>query len=1530
MAVVEVCRGMLINRSWFLQLLFVSALLVASILPVSAQTPQGICGRTVLVQIAILDSIASLDSADRENTCRLVTTAQLNGIRGGGDPERLVDLSNTGLSSLETGDFVGLNGIYRLGLGGNSNDDITVRDTNTLTTLPSDVFDGLDAVRVLVLRGTTLATLSRENFDGLSALTTLVLSNNKINTLDVRDTFQDIEDNTNLNRIDLQGNTGAPFAVAYVLKKTASSGVNPATIRATLPSSYVATSLRSGLARLSVTGGTLQVGSGAPATSVTVAANTDVTVRATGADPVVVTALAPAATQTPVRGMVVGDAVATLTAIDGASANTPATGTLAVTGTLQTGEDLTVALASPADTTDLLPDPLVLTYQWQRSADQAFTTPIDIPSSNNMIYRLTSDDGGHYIRVVVSFNDMRGFTESFTSDPTSAEISSPATGQPTITGNPAVPATLRAEVGGIADANGLGTFSYQWQRNDMADFSGTTTPLGTSDRYQLIDADAGNYINVVVSFTDGAGNDEMVTSAAVLISTTPSTNAEPTGKPAIAGIPYVGSLLTASPGDIADANNLPTDPNDFSYQWHRGDTSSGAFTAIALATNNTYTLADADQGKFIRVVVSFTDGIGTAETVESDTTVQIRARINQLPSGAPEISGIGAMGERLTVDTSGIADANGLGTFSYQWQRSDHVDFASPISIAGATDDTYILQSDDAGMYIRVSVSFTDGALNDEMVPSNAIGFAGTDLCDRTPAVQTAILSRLSPADCVTVTTLQLGGLTGTLTLPSDAGLTALKAGDFAGLNRLAGITIDGANSVPVLIDGLFSDLGNLTSLVMSGVDLVTIPSGAFTGLSALTTLNLANNGIESLPEGVFDGLSALTTLNLEGNDGAPFSIAPYTIVNITSGGSPLQVTLELRLPSYVTSAQRSQMAALSLMPATGGTLSATSLVASTPSTPSRFTVTQAGDSGVEVRAVPSDGSLPDQGIALVAAQPVSLFNSAATGVPAITGTAMSGQRLAVDTSSIADVNGLGAFSYRWHKGDAGGFTQSEQTRIDGATASEYVLTDDDVDAYVRVVVSFTDGVGSAEERASAATAKVGGALFTTQTMSAVEAIADLSTATAFTSAVSSFLDSPSAGLSIDGQSAGSRWQSVLRALVPTGDSSGQCLPSESDKYERLLSSSTTLSSPCNSFDQDELGRRLRQATEVGDIALALLNPQSGIDLWLHATSYEVSGTPQLKDNSTLNYEGDGMLAYLGLAFRAGKRVRFGFTFGTSESSVDLALVSGGTSNDNVSRNLMFNSGFIDYRMGERAQYSLRIVLGQGSGDAEITLVDDDSGDIRKGTADADLSFATLSFSREFDLSDNWQIVSLASWATSRGETDAVTLTGDGIADIQSESGSSSATEFKLELDARLIFGRNHNLTFGGALRQSTGDLGDSAAADLITRYQGGRLNLQMQKQIAGSKNEIDTFSLEFALARPKAKSRNRFGFTLGTDYNRSSSYYEPLGDVRRGPLSLGYFGRLSYGFGKENTAGSGLLSTRLRLNQDGEASSDLNLNIRF
>jgi cadherin-like protein/surface protein with Ig-like domain/K319-like protein/FG-GAP repeat protein/PKD domain-containing protein/VCBS repeat protein len=85
----------------------------------------------------------------------------------------------------------------------------------------------------------------------------------------------------------------------------------------------------------------------------------------------------------------------------------------------------------------------------------------------------------------------------------------PPVGLPTITGTATQGQTLTADVSGISDADGLNIFSYQWWRDSGA------VPGAAGTSYTLTDADVGAQISVVVSYTDGGGTNERLTSDAV-------------------------------------------------------------------------------------------------------------------------------------------------------------------------------------------------------------------------------------------------------------------------------------------------------------------------------------------------------------------------------------------------------------------------------------------------------------------------------------------------------------------------------------------------------------------------------------------------------------------------------------------------------------------------------------------------------------------------------------------------------------------------------------------------------------------------------------------------------------------------------------------------------------------------------------------------------------------------------------------------------------------------------------------------------
>ena len=181
------------------------------------------------------------------------------------------------------------------------------------------------------------------------------------------------------------------------------------------------------------------------------------------------------------------------------------------------------------------------------------------------------------------------------------------------------------------------------------------------------------------------------------------------GQPTIGGTAQVGETLMADTTGIADEDGLEN--VSFSYQWFAGD------AEISGETDASYTLVADDEGKTIKVQVSFTDDAGNYEILTSAATEVVAARPNTAATGRPTISGTVRVGEVLTADTTGIGDADGVTnvSYSYQWVVTDG---GAYLDISGETGATYTLVAIDRGLYIQVRVSFTDDAGNREKLTS--------------------------------------------------------------------------------------------------------------------------------------------------------------------------------------------------------------------------------------------------------------------------------------------------------------------------------------------------------------------------------------------------------------------------------------------------------------------------------------------------------------------------------------------------------------------------------------------------------------------------------------------------------------------------------------------------------------------------------------------------------------------------------------------------------------------------------------------
>jgi hypothetical protein len=729
-----------------------------------------------------------------------------------------------------------------------------------------------------------------------------------------------------------------------------------------------------------------------------------------------------------------------------------------ITGTVTEDQTLAANTGGISDADGLA----TFSYQWLRNG-------ANIPSGTGSTYTLGDADVGTQISVQVGYTDGQGTDESLTSAQTAAvaNVNDTPSGVPVITGTATENQILTADPSGVADADGLGVFSYQWLRN------GANIAGATASTYMLGAVDVGSWISVQVSYTDGRGMNESLTSATV--GPVVNFNAIPVGAPMITGTPAEDQMLTADVSGISDADGL----GPFSYQWLRNG------VAIGGATNTTYSLGDVDVGTQIRVQVTYTDGHGVNESLTSAQTAPV-AHVNDAPSGAPAITGSVAEDQTLTVDPSGLGDADGLGAFTYQWLRNGS-------AITGAVGGTYTLGDADVGAQIRVQVSYTDGQGTTESLTS----------------AQTAPAANVN--DAPTGLPFIHGSATENQALTADpSGL-----GDADGLGAFSyqwlrnGAAVGGAtNSTYTLVN---ADVGSRISVQVSYTD----GHGTNESLTSAQTAPVAN--VNDAPIGlpgingmvVEDQMLTADTSGISDADGlGVFSyqwlrnggtIAGATNVLYTLGDADAGALISVQV-SYsdghgtsesLTSVQTAAVAGVNDPPVgapavTGTAIEDQVLAADTTgisdpdglgsfsyqwlregadiagATNATYTLGDA-DAGtrISVQVSYTDGQGTNESLTSVQTAAVANLNDGPLGAPTLTGTAVEGQVLTAVTSGISDADGLGAFSYQWLR---------DGSDIAGATADAYTLTGTDVGAQISVVVSYTDGHGSSESVTSTQT----------------------------------------------------------------------------------------------------------------------------------------------------------------------------------------------------------------------------------------------------------------------------------------------------------------------------------------------------------------------------------------------------------------------------------------------------------------------------
>lgn len=383
-------------------------------------------------------------------------------------------------------------------------------------------------------------------------------------------------------------------------------------------------------------------------------------------------------------------------------------------------------------------------------------------------------------------------------------------GAPELQGSAVEGTPLIATTDAISDADGLGTFSFQWQSSD--DGAVWSNIVGeTAFSFTPGNSVVGQMLRIQVSYTDGAGRQETVISdpTAPVI----NVNDAPIGAPVLSSLaPIEDTELTVDTASILDADGLGA----LSFQWEVS-LNGTIWNDIPGANASTFTPGDDHVGMMLRTRVSYTDANGTPETVLSDFTGPV-VNINDLPIGELGLSSTSpAVGSVVVALTAPLRDADGLGSpLTYQWQSSP--DGTAWTDIPGAFEAVFSPGPTESGHQLRVQVSYIDGNGTPETVTSAATAPVGNT---NTAPTGGPLISSLAPIEDAALT-VSTGGIVdsdgiGPLSHQWQASHDGINWTDIPGANASSFAPGDAESGQMLRVHVSYTDGGGTGETLISG-----------------------------------------------------------------------------------------------------------------------------------------------------------------------------------------------------------------------------------------------------------------------------------------------------------------------------------------------------------------------------------------------------------------------------------------------------------------------------------------------------------------------------------------------------------------------------------------------------------------------------------------------------------------------------------------------------------------------------------------
>ena len=443
-------------------------------------------------------------------------------------------------------------------------------------------------------------------------------------------------------------------------------------------------------------------------------------------------------------------------------------GTVTISGTTVQGNSLTAATADVDGLTGV-----TVNYQWQQSANG--TTWNTITGATSSSLALDSSYVGNQVRVNAIYTDALGSSENVLS-PASSPITAVAQTQSLFTTQ--TPVTINAtdgsgsagdyelgmefrstktgtinsiryykassetgtHIGRIWSSTGqlLGSVTFTnetasgWQQQALATpltiqanttyivsvnanqyyvstSNGIASTLTNGDLSAVADGSNGVYDPTPSSFPTQSFNNSNYFRDVVFTPNAPVNNTP--GTIALSGVSAQNQTLTAN---VADSNGLSG--VTIAYQWQQSSNGT-TWTNITGATNQTFTLTQAQVNQQVRAKAIYTDASGNSETPISTGTSSV---VNVNDAGQTILAGSATVNASLlanVLDTDGLTGV----TISYQWQQLVNSVWTS---IAGATSKSLILTSALLNQQVRSLASYIDSLGSNESVTSSGVTIA--------------------------------------------------------------------------------------------------------------------------------------------------------------------------------------------------------------------------------------------------------------------------------------------------------------------------------------------------------------------------------------------------------------------------------------------------------------------------------------------------------------------------------------------------------------------------------------------------------------------------------------------------------------------------------------------------------------------------------------------------------------------------------------------------------------------------------------